>query len=282
MDDLVVLSAYQTRPILDAWAQGQTQVESSADLGRHAALFTLTTAGVYLPDGQTLTWDAVEEITTHDTACYRIQNNQLQKIKFFSPTTNRAYSLMPTESASTMLVAGFPMHRIKGTTPVQDTQSKIKAARPVNGQVLDTTMGLGYTAIAAAQTAVHVTTIELDPTVTEVCCCNPWSQELFTTPNITRLIGDAYEVVQTFASSSFSCILHDPPTFSLAGELYAADFYRSLHRILTGKGRLFHYIGNPDSKSGANVTRGVVRRLQAAGFKRVIPKPGAFGVLALK
>jgi hypothetical protein len=57
---------------------------------------------------------------------------------------------------------------------------------------------------------------------------------------------------------------------------------KSSYRVLTGKGRLFHYIGNPDRKSGTNVTRGVVRRLQAAGFKRVIPKPGTFGVFALK
>jgi hypothetical protein len=257
-------------------------VESSADLGRRPALFILTAAGVHLPDGQTLTWDTIDEITAHDTACYRIQNNQPEKIKFFSQTTNRAYSLMPTASAPTMLVAGFPMHRIKGTDPHQDTLSKIKAAKPVSGQVLDTTMGLGYTAIEAARTAVHVTTIELDPTVVDVCRCNPWSKELFTAANITRLIGDAYEVVQTFAADTFHCILHDPPTFSLAGDLYAGDFYRSLYRILTSRGRLFHYIGNPDSKSGANVTRGVVRRLQEAGFRQVIPKPSAFGVVALK
>lgn len=282
MNDLVVLSAYQTRPLLPARAQGQTQVESSADLGRTPALFSLSAAGVRLPDNQSLTWEAIEEITANDTACYRIQDDRPHKIKFFSETTNRAYSLMPTASAPTMLVAGFPMHRIKGTDPRQDTLSKIKASGPISGRVLDTTMGLGYTAIEAAKTAVHVTTIELDPTVLDVCRHNPWSHELFTTANITRLIGDAYDVVQTLTDGAFHCILHDPPTFSLAGDLYAADFYRELHRILGSKGRLFHYIGNPDSKSGASVTRGVARRLRAAGFKRVIPKPGAFGVLALK
>jgi predicted methyltransferase len=55
-----------------------------------------------------------------------------------------------------------------------------------------------------------------------------------------------------------------------------------LWRILSASGRLFHYVGNPDSKSGANVTRGVVKRLQEAGFHRIVPKPTAFGLLAFK
>jgi predicted methyltransferase len=105
---------------------------------------------------------------------------------------------------------------------------------------------------------------------------------LFDNPKITRRIGDAYDEVETFAEERFSRIIHDPPMFSLAGHLYATEFYRELYRILTPKGRLFHYIGNPASKSGGNVTRGVVRRLQEAGFRRIKPRPQAFGVVAYK
>ncbi|MEJ2749470.1 MAG: hypothetical protein P8183_16435 [Anaerolineae bacterium] len=115
-----------------------------------------------------------------------------------------------------------------------------------------------------------------------MCRNNPWSQALFDNPQISRRIGDAYDEVQELADERFSRIIHDPPMFSLAGHLYSTDFYRELYRILTPKGRLFHYIGNPDSKSGGNVTRGVVRRLQEAGFRRVKPRPQAFGVVAYK
>ncbi|MCA9935630.1 MAG: methyltransferase domain-containing protein, partial [Anaerolineales bacterium] len=202
--------------------------------------------------------------------------------QFFSETFNRFYSLMPTEAAPTMLISGIPMHRIKGTDPHKDTLSKIRAAAPVTGEVLDTTMGLGYTAVAAAQTAHHVTTIELDPTVAEICRHNPWSQGLFDNPQITRLIGDAYDVIEEFEDGSFHRILHDPPTFSLAGHLYSTEFYRQLYRVLGGNGRLFHYIGDPKSKSGSSVTRGVVRRLHEAGFSQVKPAPYAFGVVAKK
>ena len=67
---------------------------------------------------------------------------------------------------------------------------------------------------------------------------------------------------------------------SLAGHLYGAAFYRKLRRVLAPKGRLFHYVGNPESRSLANVTRGVIDRLRMSGFSRVGPCPEAFGVVA--
>ena len=70
--------------------------------------------------------------------------------------------------------------------------------------------------------------------------------------------------------------------FKLAGHLYSTDFYREVHRVLKANGRLFHYIGDPKSKSGRSVTKGVITRLYDAGFKRVKPWPQAFGVIALK
>jgi uncharacterized protein len=261
---------------------GDTAVTTSLDLNLTQTELNLTAEGALLPAGQILTQSHLHEIADNKLACYRVANGQIEKIQFFSEQLNRFYSLMPTEGAPTMLISGIPMHRIKGTDPHRDTLSKIQAIAPVTGEVLDTTMGLGYTAIEAAKTAVHVTTIELDPTVTEVCRNNPWSQALFDNPQISRRIGDAYDEVQELADERFSRIIHDPPMFSLAGHLYSTDFYRELYRILTPKGRLFHYIGNPDSKSGGNVTRGVVRRLQEAGFRRVKPRPQAFGVVAYK
>jgi predicted methyltransferase len=181
-----------------------------------------------------------------------------------------------------MLISGVPMHRVKGTDPWRDTLAKISAVQPLQGEVLDTSMGLGYTAINAAKSAARVTTIEIDPTVEEICRRNPWSQELFGNPRITRLIGDSFERVQEFSAATFACIIHDPPMFNLAGELYSSAFYRQMLRILQPGGRMFHYIGNPSSKSGRNVTRGAVQRLREAGFRRVKPYPRAFGVIAYK
>jgi hypothetical protein len=279
---MIVLSHFQAQVLLDAQQQGVDTAVTTLDLGLTETAVPITPDHITLPDGQTLIGEQLQEIVANELACYLVTDNNIEKIQFFSEQLNRFYSLMPTEGAPTMLISGIPMHRIKGTEPHRDTLSKIKAVAPVTGDVLDTTMGLGYTAIEAAKTAVHVTTIELDPTVTEVCRHNPWSQGLFDNPKISRRIGDAYDVVQALTDERFSRILHDPPMFSLAGHLYSTEFYRELYRILTPKGRLFHYIGNPASKSGGNVTRGVVRRLHDAGFRRVKPRPQAFGVVAYK
>jgi predicted methyltransferase len=189
---------------------------------------------------------------------------------------------MPTPAAPTMLVSGIPMHRIKGTDPYHDTLEKIKTVKPVVGPVLDTATGLGYTAIEAAKTANHVVTIELDPAVLGIARLNPWSRALFDNPKITQRFGDSYDVVEEFDEETFTRIIHDPPALSLAGHLYASEFYAELHRVLRRGGRLFHYVGNPESKSGRNITRGVIRRLQEAGFSHIERRPRAFGVVAFK
>jgi predicted methyltransferase len=159
---------------------------------------------------------------------------------------------------------------------------KIKAAAPVSGEVLDTATGLGYTAIEAARTAARVVTVELDPAAQEIARRNPWSRELFDNPRITRRIGDSFQEIATFPPDAFTVILHDPPTMSLGGDLYSGEFYRRAYRVLRRGGRMFHYIGDPNSRTGASTTKGVVRRLQEAGFSRVVPKPEAFGVTAYR
>ena len=181
-----------------------------------------------------------------------------------------------------MLIAGFTMHRIIDTDPMQDTLQKVATIAPIIGTVLDTATGLGYTAIEAARTAQHVVTIELDPGAQQIASLNPWSQELFHNPKIEQVMGDAFEVVPTFADAYFDRIIHDPPVLSLAGELYSGVFYQQLFRILKRGGRLFHYIGDLNSKSSGTVSKGVVRRLQEAGFTRVVRKSEAYGVVAYK
>jgi len=89
-------------------------------------------------------------------------------------------------------------------------------------------------------------------------------------------------LIQELADHAYSRVIHDPPMFSLAGDLYSTAFYKQLYRVLRSSGRLFHYIGDPKSRSGRNVTRGVIRRLQDSGFTRIKPYPQAFGVIAYK
>jgi len=255
---------------------------ASVDLGRTGTEVTLDQEGARFTGHGFLSWDTIVEINEAKNNCFLIQEGIPYKIQQFSELTNRYYSLMPTEKAPTLLISGTLMHRIKGIDPWQDTLKKIRAVGTVSGEVLDTATGLGYTAIVAAERASHVTTIELDPSVLEIARLNPWSNELFTRANITSRIGDSDELIREFENRSFHCVIHDPPVVSLAGNLYGLEFYTELYRILRPQGRLFHYIGDPKSPSGRTTTRGVVRRLQEAGFQQVRQVPGAFGVVAVK
>ncbi len=278
----IVLSCFQTRPLVQAREAGKATAAISPDLGLTVVEVALDPVGVRFPGGEALPWDAVEAISAAENACFAVEGGAARKIQVFSEFTNRVYSLMPTGGAPTMLVSGIPMHRIKGTDPHRDTLEKVKAVRPVVGRVLDTATGLGYTAIEAAKTADLVVTVELDPAALDIARANPWSRALFGNPKIEQRIGDTADVIEEFEDETFHRILHDPPAFSLAGHLYGGDFYRQLHRVLRRGGRLFHYVGDPASKSGRSVTAGVARRLQEAGFKRVVRAPRAFGVVAYK
>ncbi|MFU8827216.1 MAG: class I SAM-dependent methyltransferase [Brevefilum sp.] len=279
MTQNLILSYHQVEHLS---APGATEVMPlSPDLGRSMVTVQRVDSGWSLPDGQVLTHNHIETLLEEQNSCFILVDGALEKIEAFSPRTNRYYSLMPTPSAPTMLISGIPMHRVKDTTPLQDTQEKLKALGKPHGRVLDTATGLGYTAIQAAHTADLVITIEFDPAVLKICRANPWSAELFTRPNIQPVIGDSVDLVAAFGDQTFDAILHDPPTFALAGEMYSLATYRHLHRLLKPGGRLFHYIGNPDSRYGATTGRGVADRLRQAGF-RVTPKERAFGVLGVK
>ena len=279
MPNNIILSHYQVADLLDKNARQALPL--SLDLGLSTVDVHKSASGWSLPDGQILSDTHLETIQEDQNGCYQLVEGELVKVEAYSPSTDRYYSLMPTPRAPTLLISGIPMHRIKDTTPFEDTRQKIKALGKPHGRVLDTTTGLGYTAIQAAQTADHVFTIEFDPAVIDICRRNPWSAGLFTRPNIQLLIGDSADLAAVFADGTFNAVLHDPPTFSLAGHLYSGELYRTFYRILKPGGRLFHYIGNPNSRYGATTGRGVVTRLRRAGF-RVVPKERAFGVLGVK
>ena len=75
-------------------------------------------------------------------------------------------------------------------------------------------------------------------------------------------------------------IVHDPPRFGIAGELYSQVFYDHLARVLRKGGRLFHYTGTPNRlTSGRDVPREVATRLGKAGFRT---RPELDGVFATR
>lgn len=278
---MIILAHYQATPLLAARRSGQIAAVTSPDLGRTTASVTLTDAGAVFPDGVAVAWADLDRIAATPNQCFVVEDAGIRSAQVFSTTTHWARSLMATPGAPTTLVAGFPMHRIQGIDPWTDTRRKLAAIAPIAGRVLDTATGLGYTAIQAAATATSVLTVERDPAALDIARLNPWSADLFANPRITSVIGDVAEVIQTLPDRHFARIIHDPPSFSLAGELYSGAFYAQLRRVVAPRGQVVHYIGDLESAAGRRIVGGVIRRLGTAGFRRVIRHPEAFGVVAL-
>jgi len=278
---MLVLSHYEVGPLIQAWERGEREASTSPDLGRTRVDVRLDDKGIHYPNGVLLTWEDARVIASHANVCFQVSAEGIRRLQVYSPLTGRVCALYPTGTAPTLTLSGIPMHRVQGTDPWRDSQEKVRVARP-RGVVLDTCMGLGYTALLAAERAARVITLELDPAVIWLARQNPWSQPLFSCANVHPVQAESYELVSALPSGTFSVVIHDPPMFSLAGELYSLAFYRELYRVLRARGRLFHYVGNPESKMARTVTRGVIQRLGEAGFRRVTTVPRVFGVVAAK
>ena len=91
--------------------------------------------------------------------------------------------------------------------------------------------------------------------------------------------ADVTAAVTTIADGSFDAILHDPPRFGIAGELYSGAFYGQLARVLKRGGKLFHYTGAPNKlTSGRDVPREIMERLKQAGFAAARSGDGVLAV----
>ena len=192
------------------------------------------------------------------------------------------YQLVQPERGkpTTLEIDGIHMHRIKGMDPYTDAMLKVRALSVRKGMAAwDTCGGLGYTTIFLLRGGAQVLTTEKDPNVLKLARVNPWSREMW---RADVRNANAFYFVKKLADESFHRILHDPPRFSLAGELYSLEFYRELFRVLKPGGVLYHYTGSPGRKRGRDIQRGVIRRLLQAGFRYIRREPKTEGVLAVK
>ena len=97
---------------------------------------------------------------------------------------------------------------------------------------------------------------------------------------MTLTHGDITEQIVTLPDESVDAILHDPPRFGIAGELYSQIFYEQLARVIKRKGKLFHYTGASNKlTSGRDVSNEVMKRLRHAGFAAEL---NGDGILAVK
>ncbi|MBV1921632.1 MAG: methyltransferase domain-containing protein [Pseudomonadales bacterium] len=274
------LHTINAQQALAAIAKGQSSVRLSTDLNLSERDFSLSDQGLVLDEDNRLSIAELKRIVKKTQRIYLCRDGDMVPLE---DRTAGYYKLVPTAGAPLLEISGVKMHISKGTDPFASASEMAQQAVRKGDKVLDCCSGLGYAAIAAHRLgASEVLSIELSPEVRGLRAQNPWSNDL-TQGGIVQRQGSSFELIGSMPASSFDSVIHDPPRFSLAGELYSEAFYREIFRVLRRDGRLFHYTGNPHViKKGSSFVDGVIRRLNAAGFRHVEKIEHLMGVNAQK
>jgi len=205
----------------------------------------------------------------------------------FAPVSRFSASLIklvPTEwGAPTFEIDGIKMLPTSKESPVDDARRKVALVEPRGKAVLDTCGGLGYFAACCLDAGVgRIQSFEKNPDVLWLRTLNPWSPDPDAPAAGGRLQlaqADVSQAIAAVADASVDAVLHDPPRFGIAGELYSQVFYDQLARVIRRGGRMFHYTGSPNKlTSDRDVPREVARRLEKAGFRAELALDGVLAV----
>jgi predicted methyltransferase len=258
--------------LLAAARAGAPTVECSLDLDRSRTSVELDAAG--------WTWQNQRfpylEICKDRTIYHWIENKFMPVARF----STALIKLVPTKwGPPTFEIDGIKMLPTAHVSPYADAERKVGLIQPRGKVILDTCGGLGYFAAwCLLGEAKQVLSYEKSSEVSWLRSLNPWSPK--TGNRLTLTQGDVAEQIFTLANDSVDAILHDPPRFGIAGELYSQVFYDQLARVIKRKGKLFHYTGAPNKlTSGRDVTHEVMKRLRHAGF---VAELNGDGILAVK
>jgi len=278
--DRYYLHSDVAKQVLIAIGKGNSAVSVSLDLNRSVQGLTIEDDHVVFNGTSKLTRDELVSISKKSDRVFVLESNALRILECRGRSY---YKLVPTEGAPTVEIDGIKMHRSKGIDPFEDARLKVSQVVSEGHRALDTCGGLGYTAIwAVRQGAQEVVSVEFNEFIRKLRRENPWSAEL-ANRRIKVISGDIGEYISVLETESFDSAIHDPPRFSLAGELYGEAFYRELHRVLVHGGQLFHYTGNPYlARRGNTFLVNTVKRLRLAGFRTVSAKPHLLGIKATK
>jgi len=251
---------------------GDMQCECSLDLGRSTEKVELNAEG-WIRQGQLFPYFD----NCKDRTIYYWVDGSFEPVSRY---TTALIKLVPTQwGPPTFEIDGIKMLPTAQISPYADAQRKVALIQPRGKVILDTCGGLGYFAVWCMQGgARQVLSYEKNPDVLWLRGLNPWSPSVDEVLSLS--LGDICEQIESLADATVDAVLHDPPRFGIAGELYSRIFYGQLARVLKPGGRLFHYTGSPNKlTSGRDVPNEVAKRLRKAGF---VADLSGDGVLAVK
>ncbi len=280
MNNRYWLTAETARRVLAAMDRGEDGIDLSVDLNRSRRTFDLGVDELILDTENRPDRADLLRMAGKENRIFYLENGRIDVLE---ARDEGYYKLVPTDGAPLLEISGVKMHISKGTDPFASAARMAAQVVKKGDRVLDTCGGLGYAAAAALQLgACRVVSVERSATVLALRERNPWSQALFGAA-IARVHADVAVYIHELEAGGFDAVVHDPPRFSLAGELYGEPFYRELHRVLTRRGALFHYTGNPQLlKRGSGFMDHAAQRLRKSGFRKVIKVPELMGVTAWK
>jgi len=216
-----------------------------------------------------------------DRTIYYWDGDEFMPVSRFSGSLIK---LVPTQwGVPTFEIDGIKMLPTAKASPLEDARRKVALVEPRGKVLLDTCGGLGYFAACCLEAGVaRMHSFEKNPDVLWLRTLNPWSPDPDDPTHGGRLQlnhADVSQAIMQVADASVDALLHDPPRFGIAGELYSQAFYGQLARVLRRGGRLFHYTGSPNKlTSDRDVPREVARRLEKAGFKAQLALDGVLAV----
>ena len=251
---------------------GSTSITCSLDLERSTTMVDLDVDG-WVWQGRRFPWLD----TCKDRTVYYWDDDAFRPVARFAQSLIK---LVPTQwGPPTFEIDGIKMLPTAKVSPYADAERKVSLIRPRGKVILDTCGGLGYFAAwCLLGSAKQVISCEKNPDVLWLRSLNPWSPQAGT--GLTLIEGDIVEQIAKMPDASVDAVLHDPPRFGIAGELYAQSFYGQIARVIRRRGRLFHYTGTPNKlTSGRDVPNEVAKRLRSAGFDTVL---NGDGVLATR
>ena len=260
-----------TKKVHDTLLAGAQVVECSLDLDRSRTTVEVDSAG--------WTWQGrrfpyLEKC--RDRTIYYWSGESFQPVARYSTSL---FKLVPTKwGPPTFEINGIKMLPTARVSPYADAERKVGLMQPHGKVILDTCGGLGYFAAWCLQgDAKQVLSYEKSADVIWLRTLNPWSPEVGGALSLTH--GDIAEMIITLPGASVDAILHDPPRFGTAGELYSQVFYDQMARVIKRKGKLFHYTGAPNRlTSGRDVPNEVAKRLRRAGFAAELEGDGVLAV----
>jgi uncharacterized protein len=268
------------RRVLAAMERGEDRIDISVDLNQSHDTFALGGGELILDADNRLSRSELRRIEGKGNRIFYLEGGGLEVLEI----RDEGYcKLVPTDQAPLMEISGVKMHISKGINPFESAGEMAAQVVRKGDRVLDTCSGLGYAATAALKIgAREVISVERSSTVMALRKKNPWSQRIFGA-DIQLIHADIGEYIRELAAESFDAVIHDPPRFSLAGELYGERFYQEIYRVLKRRGRLFHYTGNPHLvKHGTSFIDNSAKRLKSAGFNKVVKVTELMGLTAHK